>query len=128
MFGRPTRRLPNSGCGSRFREVEWGNLYVEFREGRFTGFRYLATRWPVNQAPGPPAPAASVRPLLRTATGISLGDTLARLRVAYGSLRVIGTDRWESPDGLVFYDNAKHDPVPPSSRIVEIKIGTCGDF
>jgi len=69
-----------------------------------------------------------VRPLLRTATGISLGDTLGRLRAAYGSLRVIGTDRWESPDGLVFYDNAKHDPVPPSSRVIEIKIGTCGDF
>lgn len=30
--------------------------------------------------------------------------------------------------GLVFYDDALHDPEPPSSRIVEIKIGTCGDF
>ena len=31
-------------------------------------------------------------------------------------------------DGLVLYDNARHYPDPPSSRITEIRYGTCGDF
>jgi len=128
LFGAPTRHLPNPGCGSRFREVEWRHLYAEFRSGRFEGFRYLLGGWSINRAPGAPPPADTVVPKLVTAKGIMLGDTLSRVRAAYGLLRPVGTDRWESPDGLVFYDNAKHDPESPSSRIVEIKIGTCGDF
>jgi len=102
----------------------WGRLYAEFRSGRFEGFRYLRNGWTVNREPR----ATPAVPTLRMTRGVTLGDTLAELRAAYGSLRLIGTDRWESPDGLVFYDNAKHDPVPPSIRIVEIKMGTCGDF
>jgi tRNA (cmo5U34)-methyltransferase len=37
-------------------------------------------------------------------------------------------DVWQSPNGLVFVDTAIRDPVPTSSHIREIKIGTCGDF
>jgi hypothetical protein len=29
---------------------------------------------------------------------------------------------------LIFYDNAERDPEPAGARIVEIKVGTCGDF
>lgn len=65
---------------------------------------------------------------LVTSKGVTLGSTLAGLRAAYGHVRFVGTSRSASPDGLVFYDNAKNSPSPPSSRIVEIKIGTCGDF
>jgi hypothetical protein len=114
LFGAPTRRGQNPGCGPRFVDVAWGRLSAEFRNGRFVGFRYVLK------------PARF--PTLATATGITLGSTLGELRAAYRSLRLVGTDRWRSPDGLVFYDDAKHDPVPPSSRIVEIKTGTCGDF
>jgi hypothetical protein len=128
LFGPPTQQLPNSGCGARFREVAWGHLYAEFRSGRFEGFRYVLSGWPVNRPRQRRTEPASVFPKLRTAKGVTLGDTLGKVRAEYGSLRPIGTDRWESADGLVFYDNAKHDPVPSSSRIVEIKIGTCGDF
>jgi len=124
LLGPPTRRLPNTGCGPRFREVAWGHLYAEFRSGRFEGFRYVVKGWPLDHTGG----TTPVSPKARTPKGVTLGDTLGEVRAAYGSLRLVGTDRWESSDGLVFYDNAKHDPVPPSSRIVEIKIGTCGDF
>jgi hypothetical protein len=31
-------------------------------------------------------------------------------------------------NGLIFYDSATREPPPASSWIVEIKIGTCGDF
>lgn len=64
---------------------------------------------------------------LATPRGIGLGSTLGRVRAAYGRLDLVGTDRWRSSDGLVFVDDAEHDPPPPSSRIVEIKTGTCGD-
>ena len=124
LFGAPTARMANAGCSPRYTEVAWGRLVAEFRDGRFSGFRYQAYSWAVNHAPV----ALPAIPRLVTADGITLGSTLADLRAKDGPLRLVGTDRWESPDGLVFYDNAKHDPVPPSSRIVEIKVGTCGDF
>ncbi|HVC86169.1 MAG TPA: hypothetical protein VNC40_01940 [Gaiellaceae bacterium] len=111
LFGPPTSRGPNTGCRPRYTEVVWGGLSAEFRVNVFSGYRYRG-----------------VKPKLATATGISLGNTLAQVRAAYGKLVFVGTDRWRAPNGLVFYDNAMHDPEPPSSRIVEIKIGTCGDF
>jgi len=111
VLGPPTSRGPNPGCGPRYTEVAWRGLTAEFRFDIFSGYRYR-----------------SRTPKLATATGISLGSTLAQVRAAYGKLAVVGTDRWRAPNGLVFYDDAQHDPEPPSSRIVEIKIGTCGDF
>jgi hypothetical protein len=111
LFGPPTTRGPNPGCGPRYSEVVWRGLAAEFRFDVFSGYRYR-----------------SARPKLATAAGISLGSTLAQVRAAHGKLGFVGTDRWRAPNGLVFYDDAMHDPEPPSSRIVEIKIGTCGDF
>jgi hypothetical protein len=111
LFGPPTGRGPNPGCAPRYTEVVWGGLAAEFRLGVFSGYRYR-----------------SPTPRLATSTGITLGSTLAQVRAAYGKLAVSGAARWRARNGLVFYDDSMHDPDPPSSRIVEIKIGTCGDF
>lgn len=126
LLGRPSRRFGNTGCGSRFAEVAWGHLYVEFRSGRFSGFRYIVRGWPPTQAGT--KPLRSDRPSLTTPHGVTLGSTLHELHVAYRRLGHIGSDRWRSPDGLIFYDSANRDPEPATSRIIEIKIGTCGDF
>jgi len=126
LFGPPTRRFVSSGCGSAVTEVAWRHLYAEFRLGTFTGFRYVAGSIQPWSAGRPSE--ASVRPRLATALGISIGSTLAQLRERYGRLTPVGTARWESSDGLVFYDNAARFPDPGGSRIDEIKFGTCGDF
>lgn len=112
----------NRACGPASTEVAWQHLYVELRHGRMVGFRYIANGWP-----GKPQ-AASHLPSLITTLGITLGSTLRQARRAYGHLRPVGTNRWETPDGLVLYDNARRYPDPPASRIIEIKYGTCGDF
>lgn len=115
LLGAPTSRGINTGCGPRYTEVRWHDLAVEFRLGKLSGYRYLTK-------------TGAVSPKLETAAGISLGSTLGATRNAYGSLARIGADSWRARDGLVFVDDAKRDPVPPTSRIVEIKIGTCGAF
>jgi hypothetical protein len=130
MFGPPAAGGVNTGCGSRYTEVEWGDLTVEFRSSIFSGYRYMEGGYPLT-TPGSPReahPSKTSAPKLATSTGVSLGSTLAQVRAAYGKLAFVGADRWRAPNGLVFYDDAMRDPEPPSSRIVEIKIGTCGDF
>jgi hypothetical protein len=129
QFGAPTRRLPNTGCGPLFREIEWRHLYAEFRGQTFEGVRYIAGAWPIGNLRPATGRASAVLPRVATAKGISLGSTLGDVRAAYKPLRLIGTDRWRSSGDLIFYDNARRDPPPSSSRIVEIKAGvTCGDF
>jgi hypothetical protein len=129
-FGAPSARGVNTACGPRYTEVAWGDLVAEFRLNKFSGFRYITGGYPLTTpgSPREPSPPKRAFPKLATSKGISLGSTLAQLRVAYGVLHAVGTDRWQSPNRLVFVDNAAHDPEPPSSHIVEIKIGTCGDF
>lgn len=128
LFGRPSRRMINSACGRRYTEVAWGHLYVEFRAGRLSGFRYLRGSWLPQKPPSRPTPFSALQPRLATGEGISLGSTLGQLRLAYGRVSLVGTDRWRTPDGLAFYDNAERDPPAATSRIVEIEYGTCGDF
>jgi hypothetical protein len=128
LFGRPSQKMTNSACGRRYSEVAWDHLYVEFRDGRLSGFRYMQSTWLPQKRPPRPTPFGLLRPTLATSKDISLGSTLGQLRSAYGRLNLVGTDRWQAPDGLIFYDNAERDPPPSSSRIIEIKVGTCGDF
>jgi hypothetical protein len=129
LFGAPSARGVNTGCGARYTEVGWGDFVAEFRLGRFSGYRFVKGGYPLT-TPGSPSRAfapVGVSPSLATAAGISLGSTLSQLRAVY-RLRRVAPDAWRSRNGLIFVDDAKRDPVPSTSRIVEIKIGTCGDF
>jgi hypothetical protein len=36
MLGKPAWQGPNTGCGPRYNEVEWGELVAEFRLGTFS--------------------------------------------------------------------------------------------
>jgi hypothetical protein len=128
LLGSPTRRFASNGCGPKYTEVEWGHLSVEFRLGNLTGFRYLRGAW---EGPAVPLDARDhgLVPQLTTSKGVSLGDTLAQVRDRYGALEIVGTDRWRTRDGLVFYVSyLVTQPAPPNSRITEIKYGTCGDW
>jgi hypothetical protein len=131
LFGAPSARGINTACGSRYSEVEWADFVAEFRSGRFSGFRFIEGGYSLT-TPGSPreaSPSKMVSPKLAVSTGVSLGSTVAELRVAYpGRLQRVGADMWRSSGGLIFVDDAKRDRVPPTSRIVEIKIGTCGAF
>ena len=129
LFGAPAARGVNTGCAPRYTEVVWADLAVEFRSNRFSGYRYLEGGYPINTPGSPREPLPTkITPRLATAKGLTLGSTLAQAKAAYSPLRQIGADWWQARDGLVFIDNARRDPVPPSSRIIEIKIGTCGAF
>jgi hypothetical protein len=36
VLGKPALQGPNTGCGPRYNEVEWGELVAEFRLGTFS--------------------------------------------------------------------------------------------
>lgn len=124
-LGRPSARFVSTGCG--FTEVQWSHLYVEFRRGRMSGFRYMRSAWSDRRVP--PGYRRELRPRLTTTDGITLGNTLRQLRRRAGSLQLVGTDRWQSRDELIFYVSfSTPQPPAPSSRIDEVKVGTCGDW
>lgn len=102
-----------------------GDLAVEFDLNRFSGYRYVRGGLRLTTDGRTPK---TVFPKLATATGILLGSTLAALHTAYKRLRNVAADRWTAPGGVMFVDNAERLPAPPSSRIIEIKLGTCGDY
>ena len=128
-FGAPSAMGVSTGCAPRYREVVWGDLLVEFQLGRFSGYRYVTAGYAIpipgkHIAPTADGPTAG----LMTTAGITTGSTLAQVRDAYKALAFVGVDRWKAKDGIVFVDNALRDPEPPSSRIIEIKNSTCGDY
>jgi hypothetical protein len=126
LFGTRSRSFNSPGCGPAYTEVPWQHLYAEFRRGRLAGFRYAEDGWPASRYGE--RQVTSDQPPLVTSRKITLGSTLGQARAAYGHLKPIGTNRWQTPDGLVLYDNTTNYPDPPSSRIIEIKLSTCGDF
>jgi hypothetical protein len=50
------------------------------------------------------------------------------LSLAYGKLHFVGVDKWRAANGIIFVVDASREPEPASSKVVEIKLGTCGDF
>jgi hypothetical protein len=130
VFGPPTWRGVNPGCGPRWTEVLWDRLAIEFRYGTFSGYRYAAARHIEGLFDAPRRVAKHALPKLATALGMSLGNTLAQVRAAYPrALTFVGTDRHKTRNGIVFVDNARHSPASLSSRIIEIKtFNTCGDY
>jgi hypothetical protein len=128
LFGPPSARFVNSGCSPRCAEVAWGELYAEFRLGKLSGYRYLRNGWPPKTYAHRPPPPKVVSPKIATSKGITLGSTLAQVKAAYRPLQRAGADWWKAPNQLVFVDDAQRDPIPPTSRIIEIKTGTCGSF
>lgn len=128
LFGSPSWRSASDGCGPRYTEVEWGDLAAEFRLNVFSGYRYAPRRYLQHTVGAPRGPLPFVSPRLATATAITVGSTLGQLRSAYPVLHLSGADRWTAANGLHFLVNAAGNPAPPGSRIIEIKIGTCGDY
>ena len=118
-LGAPTGH-PDAGCVGGYTEVAWHDLIVQFRHGRFTGYRY----W-VNGSGSPSPSASAIAPRLQTAKGITLGSTFAQLKRRY-RLTQTGTDFWKAPNNIVFALNSETYPSPPSSPIYEIKTyGVC---
>jgi hypothetical protein len=128
LFGRSTKSGVNTACGSRYTEVAWNDFVAEFRDARFSGYRYLVGGYPLTAGSPRPITAGPISPDLVTATGITLLSRLSQLKSAYPGLRHVGASKWQANNGLMFVDNAKHDPEPASSRITEIKFKTCGDY
>jgi hypothetical protein len=118
LLGTRAESPPRSECSGAYTEVAWRHLYVELRHGRLAGFRYLETGWPSTDSGE--GSAVGDLPLLVTSHKITLGSTLRQARAAYGRLALVGTDRWQTPDGLVLYADR------PGSRITAITYGTCG--
>ena len=124
-FGAPTAEGINTGCGSRFTEVEWGDLAVEFRSHRFSGYRYVSGGFELTTHY---RPRKTVSPKVTTSTGISLGSTVRQLHAAYPALSLAGAESWRARNGLTFVAYTRASPPPLSSRIGEIKIDACGDY
>ncbi len=126
LFGKPTARGIDTGCGPRWTEVFYGDdLEAEFTGSTFTGYRYKAG---IERDLGPPSvhPKAGT-PRLATALGITLGSTLRQVRSHY-QLHLSGAGRWHAGN-LMFYSDAQRSPAPLSSRIFEIKtMSACGDY
>ena len=130
LFGTPTWRGENTGCGPRFTEVEWGDLVAEFRAKIFTSLRYVEGGYPLLAVGAGQVPSRTTPfPRLATAKGITLGSSLARLRQRYRKLRQSGSASWTAPGSLTFVLSSKYrNMYAGTDKLVEIKSNTCGAF
>jgi hypothetical protein len=127
-LGAPTATV-GGGCLDRI-EVHWGDLSLEFHSGTLDGYRYLNGAQTLMGSKAPiPMPNT---PLLRTATGATLGMPLAKVRALYppdafslehdGSISLAGT----TPGDRLLLSFFATNPTTP---LWEIKGGApCGDF
>ncbi len=67
-------------------------------------------------------------PDIATDRGITLGGNVGEVRTAYGRLTLVGAERWQSSNGLMFVESSRRSPPSNSAEDVKIKIGTCGAF
>jgi len=123
-LGAPTGH-PSAGCTSAYNQTAWHDLIIQFKAGRFTGYRYVAGGWN-GISPSSKTLHATVTPKLATSAGISLRSTMAEATRAYPSLRRSGTDFWRLSNGIVFafYTGAHANPSS-TSPIYEIKNNVC---
>lgn len=128
QLGAPTATTPGD-CKSTT-EVQWYDLSLEFTSGRLTGYRYL--RGGLAAVGKNTHPTGDGDPLLKTATGVTLGMPLSGVRNVYpagdfsteqgGAIvvpGVVGGDRLF----LGFFSDSV------STQLTEVKGGTpCGNF
>ena len=114
---------PSAGCAGAYSQTEWHDLIVQFKDGRFVGYRFLA-----GGAAGITPTTTTLRtaavPKLATGGGITLGDTFAEVKHAYPTLRQSGSDFWRTPAGIVFGFDASGRAFA-ASPIYEIKNNVC---
>jgi hypothetical protein len=122
VLGAPTAH-PSAGCAGDYSEVAWHDLIVQFRNGRFSGYRYLAGGL-TGISPTITTLRAAKVPKLDTATGITLGDTFAEVKRANPRLSQSGSDFWRTANGIVFAFDASGN-VAGASQIYEIKNDVC---
>ena len=126
-LGSPTSTT--SGDCSGTTEVQWKDLSLEFSNGVLDGYRYLRGGLATEGTEHPTTGAGS--PLLKTATGATLGMTLGDIRLLYPA-----TDFSEAQGGAIVVRSINGDRLflgffsnAPSTALVEVKGGqTCGDF
>lgn len=127
-LGAPTKTTTPGPC-SGTTEVEWSDLSLEFSHGVLDGYRYLEGG--LSDAGTFHPPTGSGTPVLKTATGATLGMTLVDVRPLYpasafsevqgGAIVVPGTKTGERLF-LGFFSTI------PTTPLTEIKGGsTCGD-
>ncbi|HXX90543.1 MAG TPA: hypothetical protein VEI83_10015 [Acidimicrobiales bacterium] len=127
-LGTPT--TISSGVCKDSTEAQWGDLSLEFRSGTLIGFRYL--RGGLAAVGSSQRPTGAGDPLLKTATGATLGMTLSQVEGLYppedfsqeqeGAIVVVGATTGDRLF-LGFFANS------PSTPLTEVKGGSpCGDF
>jgi hypothetical protein len=127
-LGTPTKTTTPGPCNGTT-EVEWSDLSLEFSHGVLDGYRYMEGG--LSDAGAFNSPTGPGTPVLKTATGATLGMTLAEVRPLYpasafsevqgGAIVVLGTKSRERLF-LGFFSAA------PTTSLTEIKGGsTCGD-
>lgn len=128
-LGSPTRTTTPGPCIGTT-EVQWNDLSLEFSHGVLDGYQYLEGGLPDTGGESQ-TPTGPGTPVLKTATGATLGMTLVEVRPLYpaadfseeqgGSIIVSGTKAGERLF-LGFFSST------PSTPLTEVKGGsTCGD-
>jgi hypothetical protein len=123
VLGAPTGH-PSAGCTGKYAQAAWHDLIVQFNDGRFTGYRYVAGGFD-GVSPSRETLDAPMVPMIATATTITLGSTMAEVRRAYPSLHRSGTDFWRTPSGIVFAFYGSQANPSSVSPVYEIKDKVC---
>jgi hypothetical protein len=122
-LGTPTGH-PGAGCTTAYSQTAWHDLIVQFKSGRFSGYRYVAGGWS-GISPSTKSLHAVVTPKLATSTGITLGSTTAATKRAYPSVHQTGSDFWSTPTGIVFAFYELKATSSSAEPIYEIKNNVC---
>ena len=103
---------PAAGCLGTYTDVAWHDLIAQFKDGRFSGYRYWV------EQPGRP-----ISPKLTTGKGVTIGTTFGQLRQAY-RLTQSGTFFW-SAAGMTFGLAGDTYPSPAGAPVYEVTVTAC---